>query len=334
MEAGWRQRLREVRSQTYGGTWLQCLWLVMLILVFPFLVPFLKEFDRIVQMRKAGDPAYPWPQYSDLQLAVLTCAALYLGQTISVPVLSALIEPYIHSRHKENDRWMRAEKAAVSLFKGGYFTFSFIVGYYVAKDSFFLNWKLGGAGDVDLMFQDFPYQSTATFPYIRPYLMMQLGYHLFSLVSHLSHKPKSDFMEMLLHHTMTVLLVALAYFMNYVTMSHLVLFTHDFGDIFCYLSKLFVDTKYKSVAVALAPGILFSWGYMRLYVFPTDLIRVAVYENPKYEEIYGITVLGGMLHFLLCLHVYWYLLFLKMVWRAVRHSEVEDLQSQVHSKTQ
>ena len=333
METGWQQRWVEVKRLTYRGSWLQCLWFGMLLVVFPFLVPFLKEFDRIVQMRKAGDQNYLWPQYSDLQIAVLTGGALYLVKTVSIPLLSALIEPIIHPRHQDKDRKERAEKAAVAFFKSVYFTFAFILGYYVAKDAFFLNWKLGGSGNVDLMFLDFPYQPTLSFPYIRPYIMIQLGYHLFSLISHLSSKPRNDFMEMLLHHTMTVLLISLAYFMNYTAMSHLVLFTHDFGDIFCYFSKLFVDTKYKSVAIALAPGILFSWGYMRLYVFPVDLIRVAVYENPKYEEIYGITVLGGMLHFLLCLHVYWYLLFLKMVWRAVRHHEVEDLQHQVHSKS-
>jgi hypothetical protein len=330
----WKQRWLELKKLTYNGTWLQCLWFLMLLAIFPVLVPFLREFDKLVQARKAGNPLYLWPQYSDLQIAVLTSISLHIIKVLSIPILKGYLYRLIHPKYQGKERWERAEKAALSLFKGTYFTFAFLGGYLIAKDAFFLNWKLGGSGSIDLMFQDFPYQSTASFPLVRPYLMVQLGYHLFSLISHLSSTPKNDFMEMLLHHTMTVFLITLAYFMNYVAMSHLVLFTHDAGDVFCYFSKLFVDTKYKVITILLAPGVLVSWGYMRLYIFPFDLIRAACYDNPKAEEIYGVTVLGGMLHFLLCLHVYWYLLFIKMIHRAIFLHEVEDLQHQVQYKNQ
>jgi len=232
----------------------------------------------------------------------------------------------ISERHHGKERLVRAEKLVEHLFKTIYFTFSFTLGYWVAKDSFFLPASLGGKGDVNLVWADFPYQSFETFPYIREYLMIQLGYHAQSFIVHILSKPRNDFMEMLLHHSMTVCLVSLAYLMNYVAISHLILFTHDLSDIFVCLTRTVMDTKInKAISFASYISIMVTWFYMRLWIFPLDLLRMGAYECPL-EEVYGLGVLAGMAHVLLVLHVYWYILMIKMGVRFVKSGvPVDDM---------
>lgn len=115
---------------------------------------------------------------------------------------------------------------------------------------------------------------------------------------------------MLLHHSVTVFLTSLAYFMNYVTISHLILLVHDMTDIFLAFGRAFADTIYKKVPIFAFLFTLVAWFYYRLYFYPTRLIWIACYANPKIDEIYGLEVLGLMTHVLLVLHVYWFYLFL------------------------
>jgi len=196
-----------------------------------------------------------------------------------------------------------------------YFSFSVVYGYWVAYDSYFLPPSLGGKGDIDKMWTDFPYQGIETFPYIRGYLMIQLGYHLQSFIVHVCSKPRNDFMEMLLHHSLAVWLIALAYFMNYVIASHLVLFTHDLPDLFVYLTRTLMDTNQKKLTIFSYGSIMISWFYMRLYIFPVDIMRVSAYSNPIRDKMYGLPIMEAMVYVLLVMHVYWFILLAKMGWR-------------------
>ena len=303
---------------------MQYLFLIMLIVVIPFLVKFVNEFNNIVEMRRKGNEDYPWPKYTDLYKALATTAVLIVLYIPFVKLFENQAEKLISLKYQGNERKYKTEKIIDCIFKGAYYLFSSILAYIAIKDTFFLSPFLGGKGSTDNMFFEYPYQNIKGYELICDYIMIQLGYHFFSLLQHLYKEPKNDFIEMLLHHVMTVSLVGLAYYMNYVTMSSLVLFVHDVSDVFGYLVRIFVDTNYKMITLSSYIGLLISWFYMRLVIFPFDLIRVAVYVNPMPQEIYGMGVLGGMLHFLLILHIYWYYLFIKIGLKFLATKETED----------
>lgn len=314
-----------------GGRKVQLLFLLMFILIFPFLAAFLKEFNKIVESRKQGNPDYNWPSYEDLWLMTKALAVLILVQNFMRFTLLSSATKLVSQRYSEQERQDRAKRQIDCIFKTGYFVFSVCFAYYVAKDSYFLPKSLGGKGYVKQMFRDFPYQGTEEFPLIREYLMVQLAYHTNSFIVHILSKPRNDFIEMLLHHSMTVFLIGLAYYMNYVTMSLLVLFTHDISDMFVYLTRVFVDTDFKKATLASYTLLMVSWAYTRLIVFPVELIATATYFNPVYEEIHGMWLLGGMLHFLLVLHFYWFYLLIKMGMRFATKGKVQDIQHKITS---
>lgn len=295
---------------------IQLAFFLVLVVLFPPLVPFLKALDSIVQMRKSGNPHYLWPDYSDLKLSLYVAVAVYLLWGSVQKPLQRTMETIVLPKYVGVDRLERAKRAAENVFKGSYYLFIVIFGYIAAKDAPFLPVTLGGRGSMDAVFDDFPYQPYHTFPLVRTYLLIQLGYHLFSFTEHMMSKPKNNFMEMLLHHCMTLLLIALAYFMNYVTVSHLVLFLHDISDLFLDWARATADTQLQALTRTMSVFVVLSWVYTRLYLFPFYLIDVAYWRNKvPYEDVYGKDLLGAMLHVLLVLHIYWFILIVKMAYR-------------------
>lgn len=312
----------------------QIIFFLMLVLFFPPLVPFLRDFDGLIQMRKASNPAYPWPAYQDLKIPLYTAGFIYVLKGFLMKPLKSLMLNILQDKFVGEEREDRAERSAINAFKGLYYLFAVVMGYFVAKDANFFPPHLGGHGSMTSMFDDFPYQPFDTFPYIRIYLMIELGYHLFSLINHLASKPKSDFMEMLLHHCITLVLVAMAYFMNYVTVSLLVLFTHDCSDLFVDTTRVLADSKYKTLLYISASCLLVLWFYMRLYLFPVYLIYHGYWYNKAEPEIYGRHLMGWMLHVLFILNVYWFVLIIKMALRHTIKKREVDIDHRFHTKKQ
>jgi ceramide synthetase len=313
------------------GGLIQYIFLLLILLIFPILIPFLKEFDQLVEMRKSGNLSYPWPEYSDLKISFLTACSFFLIQPLFIQISNPLINHFLSPKYQGQERTNRIHRASDMLFKGTYFLLASLFGWYVSRDAYFLPVAIGGRGDAALMFKDFPYQPFDGFPLIRVYILIQLGYHLHSLITHLVQLPGKQYMEMLLHHIVTVFLIGLAYFMNYVTISLLVLYTHDIGDFFLNYARVLIDTRFKNLGAFMCIMVLASWGYMRLYIFPVHLIRTAVYENPVHEQIYGMFVLGSMLHVLLILHIFWYVQLVRYALRFIKEQTPEEVKS-IHKK--
>lgn len=89
--------------------------------------------------------------------------------------------------------------------------------------------SLGGTGDMKKAYYLFNEPPSAG---LKQYFMVQLGYHFHSLVYMVVLSPiRNDFIEMLLHHVVTIILIGCAFMGNYTPSGALVAITHDIGDI-------------------------------------------------------------------------------------------------------
>jgi hypothetical protein len=79
---------------------------------------------------------------------------------------------------------------------------------------------------------------------LRVYMMGQLGYHSYSLIAHIIGNRKSEYMEMLLHHIITLVLIVMSYLLNFLPIAGLISFSHDIPDAFLYWARVWVDTKH------------------------------------------------------------------------------------------
>eukprot|EP01083_Nonionella_stella_P073232 197851_1 len=138
--------------------------------------------------------------------------------------------------------------------------------------------------------------------------MLQMAYHVHSLAFQTIMKHRQDYAEMMLHHLCAVFLLAMSYLYNYMPIGIVVLFLHDVGDINGYLVKMSVDTPFSALTYSIYAMLLVSWGYTRLWIFPTSVIAACFGEIHKL----AVPVICAFLVVLQLLHVYWYYLFLKM----------------------
>lgn len=321
----------EVFDTLFGSKKTQMLFFTLLLIFSPLLAFYLKEFNDIFQIKSARNPGYDWPKYSDFYLALASGIVITFIFEIFHYTLTGFASKFISEKYQGPDRLERGEKMIKCVFKGTYFTFASVFAYAIAKNSFFMPKSLGGQGELESIFTGTPYFDKTNLGYLKEYFMMQLGYHSSSLLILLTGKTRNDFIEMLLHHSITVTLLSLAYLMNYWPISLLILLTHDISDVFVCFCRVFVDTDYKKTAFALYVCLMVSWVYTRLYVFPFQLLRVSCYSsrnNPEvFNEIHGLGVLGTIAHILVFLHVYWFYLLLKMGRKFTKKFKADDIQN-------
>jgi hypothetical protein len=267
------------------------------------------------------NPSYDWPKFSDAWIAVAVGVLLHLLKRITMFFLVPVYLKYMDPKHKGIARLERAEKGAKNAYKTIYFTMAVVIGYIVMKDLEYMPKSLLCNGDPTKVFKVFPYHKKTT--YFDVFYISQVGYHLESFLSHIGSKPKNDFVEMMLHHIITLLLIFLSYMSNYGNAGAAVMFSHDIGDIFVSIVRTVLDLNLPSfVIVTSFLSMLSVWIYTRLYVFPMDILYVAVTsKNP--HEIYVFMV--GMLFVLQILNIYWFILFARIAYNFIYKSSKEDI---------
>jgi len=114
---------------------------------------------------------------------------------------------------------------------------------------------------------------------------------------------------MMLHHIITIGLILFSYINNYVRIGTLVLYLHDISDICGSLSKITLHSKYDIITMISYCGLLITWIYFRLIVYPFQVIKSALKQVPiPHHEKNKFLIL--LMASLVVLHVYWFITFL------------------------
>ncbi|KAG7382866.1 Ceramide synthase 6 [Phytophthora pseudosyringae] len=279
------------------------------------------------------DGTQDMPQLTDLLIggavSLLLIAARFVAGKSLAPLARVMLSP------KKRVIEDRVHRFTTVLFKLLYFTCITVVGFKVMQHEPWFPPSLGGNGEVG---RSFDVLSDAPSSALKYYFMVQLGYHLHSLLFMVFFSPiRNDFVEMLLHHVATIILIGGSYLANYTAFGALVVFTHDLGDVTGYGIKSIVDTDNTPLVALMYLVLLASWAYTRLFVFPCHLIYSSMIELPqKHPDIVGAFVhpMNAMLCMLMVLHVYWYFLFLVMGYALVNKGVAEDIQHKVEGPSE
>jgi len=216
------------------------------------------------------------------------------------------------------------------MFKFCYFLFITIYGFYLLYDKEWMPSILGGSGDISKCFLGLSYPLVELDPGIKPYYMVQLAYHGHSFLFQFRMTHRADFVEMVLHHVITLFLISFSYLNNFTRIGTLVFLTHDFSDLFGYATKCLVDTNASGLVLTAYGGLLLSWGFCRLFVFPAYIINTGLYIADNSWD--GYWILNCMMIVLLCLHAYWFILFLKMGFTFASKGVAEDIVDKTKSE--
>eukprot|EP00164_Ancoracysta_twista_P002105 GFYU01002781.1.p1 GENE.GFYU01002781.1~~GFYU01002781.1.p1 ORF type:complete len:317 (+),score=122.26 GFYU01002781.1:165-1115(+) len=213
-------------------------------------------------------------------------------------------------------------KFATEAYRLMYYTIISYVGYLILQDKEYFFY------DTHLVWVGSPSRPPAWD--VRLYYLFELGFYIPLLLAHVLYESKKkDYLEMLIHHITTIILVAGSYLYGFERVGAMILFIHDLTDIPIGFTKLAKYLKLDNCALVCFIVMVIMWIYFRLYFFPVYLIYSIWGDCPRISghdiwspELFPTHVLGGFLCVLLCLHVFWFGLFMQMAKMAL--TEVPD----------
>ncbi|KAK6157740.1 hypothetical protein DH2020_011988 [Rehmannia glutinosa] len=132
---------------------------------------------------------------------------------------------------------------------------------------------------------------------------------------------RSDFGVSMGHHVASSILIVLSYIFRFARVGSVVLALHDATDVFLEVGKM---SKYSGAeALASCSFVLFviSWALLRLIYYPFWILRSTSYdmiqfldkETHKVEGPIYYYIFNTLLFSLLVLHIYWFVLMLRML---------------------
>jgi len=128
---------------------------------------------------------------------------------------------------------------------------------------------------------------------------------------------------MLVHHMCTISLITFSYLSNYSNIGCIVLFLHDFGDIFVYITRIFLNTRAPEfLKVSSGVLLLAVYIYTRIYVFGEVILELYRGISTHFNLVNK--SLTGLLVFLYILHLYWVFLIIKKICSALFMKSYED----------
>ena len=164
-----------------------------------------------------------------------------------------------------------------------------------------------------------------------------LFYYIFELAWYISEtfclflldSVKSDRKQMVVHHLVTIGLLATSYNYGYQRIGLLVLSCHNINDIFLEGGKSFKYLGFKTMSNVTFVGLILSWIYSRLYVFiyyilHSTIVSVYFIAMSDVNLMIGYYISNILLLILLCLNIVWFFMICRIAINAYKHGEPED----------
>lgn len=136
---------------------------------------------------------------------------------------------------------------------------------------------------------------------------------------------RNDFVEMGLHHIVAIYLFGGLYFFNLWEPGSTIAFLHDIADIFVGMSKTLGETKYTNLTGFVFVLNMIVWFWTRLIVLPY-LMSIVFLSDIKYGACMK-EIFLYLLFCMLCLHCFWFSLFVGMLSKFIKTGVAEDAQS-------
>jgi ceramide synthetase len=134
---------------------------------------------------------------------------------------------------------------------------------------------------------------------------------------------KSDFIEMTLHHLVTVYLYGFS-FMSNMMIGGPVAFLHNWADMMNSWTRIWAETVHSKVAGYSFLIAQITWFYTRIYVFPQLIYVSTIKLEINVVSPYIIQIFGLLLWCLYALHIYWFILMQVMLFNFFKKGVAED----------
>lgn len=196
-----------------------------------------------------------------------------------------------------------------------FYTFTFTYGLITLWDKSYF-WSL------ETIWHGFPYQSVGND--IWWYYIIEMSFYVSLSISQFFDIKRKDFWQMFVHHILTLLLLSFSWVCNLHRLGSLVLIIHDCADIFLEAAKLTKYANYQKLCDIIFAIFTVIWIITRLGIFPRCIYN-AVVEAPRILPIFpAYYFFNSLLILLLCLHIAWTYLILRIAYKALQAGQVRE----------
>lgn len=186
--------------------------------------------------------------------------------------------------------------------------------YFINPQEIWEDWSIG---------MDIPYE-------IQWLYFLECGFYVHSVYATIfMDEIRKDFVVMLIHHFLTLILITVSYGTRYHKIGIMVLFVHDITDILLEFTKCNVYLKNRGgkfyafhdhVSSIGFVSFSFVWFLFRLYWFPLKILYTCGVVSAHRAYIRGAGLyafFNSLLWFLLCLDIYWFYYILLFLWKVL-----------------
>ncbi|KAJ1732438.1 Sphingosine N-acyltransferase lag1 [Coemansia biformis] len=174
---------------------------------------------------------------------------------------------------------------------------------------------------------------------MKSYYLVQMGFWFQQIFVLLIEEKRKDFVVMCVHHVVTCNLLGWSLYMNYMRIGNAILCCMDSSDIFLSGTKCLRYLRLEKLSVASFAVFVLSWVYTRHYLYMKMVLSLINhsqlyldYDNwyPERGSFYNENIVVGFSALLLTLQaliIYWFALVLRIIYRVIFLSNLEDSRS-------
>uniref|UniRef100_A0AAY4DLR0 Ceramide synthase 2a n=1 Tax=Denticeps clupeoides TaxID=299321 RepID=A0AAY4DLR0_9TELE len=207
-------------------------------------------------------------------------------------------------RRRNQERPNQLKKFREASWRFTFYLFAFIAGLAALIDKPWLY-------EMEEMWKGFPKLTLLPSQYW--YYMIELGFYMSLLFSVASDVKRKDFKEQIVHHVATITLISFSWCVNYIRAGTLIMLLHDSADYLLESAKMFNYAGWRKACNYIF--IIFAVVFIisRLIFFPFWIMYTTwVYPLTIYKPFFGFYFFNGLLLVLLCLHIFWAVLIVRM----------------------
>jgi hypothetical protein len=150
------------------------------------------------------------------------------------------------------------------------------------------------------------------------YYMYQLGFYFAELYAIFVETRRSDFMEYVLHHIVTIALIGVSYLAHEHRVGAMVILIHDLPDVALCLCKAFNYAGFELTSTVLFAGFAATFAFCRLYCLPCLTHSLFCLSPHFHPSSYGFWFLGFLLGFVLQgLQVFWFAMIVRLIFTII-----------------
>ncbi|KAJ9087414.1 Sphingosine N-acyltransferase lag1 [Entomophthora muscae] len=239
--------------------------------------------------------------------------------------MDVIFVPLIKSRGVKNQ--IKINKFKEQAFMVCFYVVSWSVGFYLAYHSPY--WL-----DSSQFWIGYPHLEIS--PGIKRFYLFQIGYWLQQMVYVQIEVRRKDYLNMIVHHIITNMLMVISYYCNFTRMGHIILTLMDFSDIFLSLAKTLNYLKFPILCDATFILFVLSWvpsrhiGFMALVwsimVDPFKYNPDSIWDPANgvfYTETFRVLILTLLLS-LQVLMLIWFKMILIILFRIIKGENLKD----------